>query len=239
MEANQKGNGGIMAKGVATRKQLLKEPDKFITFSGKLIAFGRSNLKTILISSGILVALLLAMVTVRQISNRNENRASERVEKTVATYSAALQDTNPKSAYDRIKTDIADIFDQYGSTEAAKIARIIFGNFSYDAGDADTAIAMYKQALDDFIGLPAIKNIVLNGLGYAFVLKKEYPQSIQYFEMILADKENTLKGSAIFNLAWLYEETGDKEKSVAMYNQLLTDFPESMYGELVKEKVGG
>jgi hypothetical protein len=35
-----------MAKGSATRKQLLKEPDQFITFSGKLIAFGRSNLKT-------------------------------------------------------------------------------------------------------------------------------------------------------------------------------------------------
>ena len=73
-----------MAKGAATRKQLLKEPDQFITFSGKLIAFGQSNLKTILISTGILLALLLAVVTVQQISHRNENRASERVEKAVA-----------------------------------------------------------------------------------------------------------------------------------------------------------
>jgi hypothetical protein len=41
-----------MAKGAATRKQLLKEPDQFITFSGKLIAFGRTHLKTILIWCG-------------------------------------------------------------------------------------------------------------------------------------------------------------------------------------------
>jgi len=228
-----------MAKGTATRKQLLKEPDQFITFSGKLIAFGRSNLKTILIGTGIIVALLLAVVTMRQISHRNETRASERVEKTVANYSAALKDTDPKTAFDRIKTDFNDIFNEYGSTTAAKTARIIYGDISYNAGDADTAIAMYTQALDDFGQFPALKNIVLSGLGYAFVMKGEYPQSIHYFEMVSADNENTMKSSALFNLAWLYEASGEKEKGISLYKQLLNDFPESMYGDLVKEKVSG
>jgi len=239
MDANQKGTGGVMAKGATSRKQLLKEPDKFITFSGKLIAFGRSNLKTILISSGIVVVLLLVIVTARQISHRNENKASEQVRRAVATYSAALQETDPKTAYDRVKIDFKDIFDQYGSTEAAKIARVIYGNISYDAEDADNAIAMYTQALDDFNLSPALKNILLSGLGYAFVMKKEYPKSIQYFEMITTDEENTLKSNALFNLGWLYEKTGEKEKSTAMYNQLIADFPESMYGDVVREKVGG
>ena len=228
-----------MAKGTATRKQLLKEPDQFITFSGKLIAFGRSNLKTILIGTGIIVALLLAVVTMRQISHRNETRASERVEKTVANYSAALKDTDPKTAFDRIKTDFNDIFYEYGSTTAAKTARIIYGDISYNAGDADTAIAMYTQALDDFGQFPALKNIVLSGLGYAFVMKGEYPQSIHYFEMVSADNENTMKSSALFNLAWLYEASGEKEKGISLYKQLLNDFPESMYGDLVREKVSG
>lgn len=226
-----------MAKGAVTRKQLLKEPDQFITFSGKLIAFGRSNLKTILISAGILVALLLAVVTVRQISQRNENRASGLVEKAVAKYSAALQDTNPQTAYDRVKADFADLFDKYSSKSAVKIARIIYGDISYNAGDPDTAIAMYTQALDDFNQSPALKNIILSGLGYAFVLKKDYPQSIHYFETISADREKTMKSGALFNLAWLYEATGEKEKSTARYKQLLTDFPESMYTDLVREKV--
>ena len=48
-----------MAKTAKTRKQLLKDPDQFITFSGKLIAFGRSNSKTLLIGAGIVVALVL------------------------------------------------------------------------------------------------------------------------------------------------------------------------------------
>lgn len=226
-----------MAKGAVTRKQLLKEPDQFITFSGKLIAFGRSNLKTILIGAGILFALLLTVVTVRQISHRNENRASGLVEKAVAKYSAAIQDTDPKTAYDRVKADFADLFDKYSSKSAVKIARIIYGDISYNAGDADTAIAMYTQALDDFNQSPALKNLILSGIGHAFVLKKDYPQSIHYFEAISADREKTMKSGALFNLAWLYEATGDKEKSTALYKQLLTDFPESMYADLVREKV--
>jgi hypothetical protein len=228
-----------MAKGASTRKQLLKQPDQFITFSGKLIAFGRSNLKPILIGTGIILALVLTVVTVLQIAQRNESQASQRIEKAMAEYSAALKDTDPKTAFDRVKTDFTEIFDKYGSTNAAKMAKIIYGDISYNAGDADTAIAMYNQAMEDFNQFPALKNIILSGLGYALVLKAEYPQSIHYFEMIAVEKENTMKSSALFNLAWLYEATGEKEKGVSQYQQLLTDFPASIYSDLVKEKVSG
>ena len=226
-----------MAKREATRKQLLKEPDQFITFSGKLIAFGQSHLKTILICSGCLLALLLVAATVSQVSDRNENRASELVEKTIAKYSAALQDTSPKTAYERVKTDFSDIFDKYGSKKAVKIARIIYGDISYNAEDADTAIAMYTQALEDVGRFPALRPIVLSGLGYAHALKHEYPQSIRYFETIMEAPDATMKSSALFNLAWLYEANGEKEKSAARYRQLLADFPDTMYGDLVREKV--
>lgn len=226
-----------MAKGAATRKQLLKEPDQFITFSGKLIAYGRTHLKTILICTGSILALLLVVATARQISNRNENIASERVEKAVTKYSAALQDTDSKTAYDRVKTDFKDIFENYGSKNAVKIARIIYGDISYTAEDADTAISMYTKALDDFSESPALKNIVLSGLGHAYILKNEYPQSIRYFETISTDQELTLKSGSLFNLAWLYEATGEKEKSIALYEQLLADFPDTMYGDLVREKI--
>jgi tetratricopeptide (TPR) repeat protein len=228
-----------MAKAAATRKQLLKEPDQFITFSGKLIAFGRSNLKSILIGAGGILVLIMAVAIVGQISDRNENRASELVEKAVAKYSAALQDTDANTAYDRVKTDFSEIFDGYGSKNAVKMARIIFGDISYNAGDADTAIAMYTRALDDFNQSPALKSIVLSGLGHAYILKEDYSASIRYFEMIAAGGEKTMKSGALFNLAWLYGATGEKDKSTALYEQLLSEFPNTMYGSLIKEKING
>ena len=226
-----------MAKGEVTRKQLLKEPDQFITFSGKLIAFGQTYLKPILIGAGIILALILIITATNQIANRNENKASDRVQKALAQYSAALQDTDAKTAYERVKADFNDIFEAYGSRNVVKVARIAYGDICYSAGDADAAIAAYQQALEDFAQAPALKSIVVSGLGHAYMLKDELPEAIRYFEMLSEDGEKTMKSGALFNLAWLYETTGETEKSKARYEQLLAEFPNTMYVDLVKEKI--
>ena len=226
-----------MAKGSVTRKQLLKEPDQFITFSGKLIAFGRSHLKTILISAGGFLALILAVAVIGQVSNRNESNASRKVEQALAKYSAALRDTDAKTAHDRAKDDFTEIFDRYGSKSAAKIARIVYGDISYNAGDAETAIAMYTQALADLGDASSLKNIVLSGLGHAYLLNGSHADAIRCFEQLSRDEEMTMKRGALFNLAWLYDATGEKEKSRATYETLLADFPNTMYGDLVREKI--
>jgi tetratricopeptide (TPR) repeat protein len=226
-----------MAKGTVTRKQLLKEPDQFITFSGKLIAFGRSHLRTIWIGAGVFVALIVAAAVVVQISDRNARNASQKVEQALAKYSAALGDTDAKTAYHRVKGDFEEIFDQYGSKSAAKIARIVYGDISYSAGDAETAIAMYTQALEALGDDSSLKNIVLSGLGHAYLLNGANADAIRCFETLSQDKETTMKSGALFNLAWLYDEAGEKEKSRARYEALLAEFPDTMVGDLVKEKI--
>ena len=228
-----------MAKGGVSRKQLLNEPDKFMTFTGKLLAFGKSHLKIILSCTAVVFISLIIAVTASQVSRRNEAKASERVEKAVAKYASILQDKDAKVAYEQVKSDFNDIFDTYGSKQTVKIARIVYGDMSYSAGEADTAIAMYSQALEDFSHTRGLKNIILSGLGHAYLLKKEYPQSIRFFEMITENQEKTLQSDAFFNLAWLYESTGEKERSVAQYKRILADFPDTLYGDLIREKISG
>lgn len=228
-----------MAKGGISRKQLLNEPDKFMTFTGKLFAFGKSHLRIIIGCAAVVFISLMVVAAVSQVSRRNENKASEQVEKALAKYAAILEEKDIKDAYEQVKSDFAEIFDAYGSKQAAKVARIVYGDMSYSAGDADTAIAMYNHALDDFNQSQGLKNIILSGLGHAHLLKKEYPQSIRFFEMISASQEKTLRSDALFNLAWLYETIGEKERSVAQYKQILADFPDTMYGDLIKEKISG
>ena len=226
-----------MAKAEVTRKQLLKEPDQFITFSGKLIALIQSYAKPILIGIGSILTLILIIAVAGQLSNRTENKASAEVEKALAKYAAALQDTDAQTAYDRVKTDFNAIFDAYGSKNAVKIARIVYGDISYQAGDADTAIAMYQQALEDFSEVPALKHLVFSGLGHAYLLKEALPESIGYFERLSTEAEGSMQSAALFNLAWLYDLTGETEKSKARYEKLLAEFPDSIYGDLVREKI--
>ena len=226
-----------MARGGVSRKQLLNEPDKFMTVTGKLIAFGKSHSKVIFICLTVFFVSLILAVVLSQISRRNENAASERVEEVLAKYNSILQEKDAPTAYEQVKSDFNDIFGAYGSKNAVKVARIVYGDMSYSAGDADTAITMYSQALDDFRGDQRMRNIILSGLGHAYLMKKDFPQSVHYFEMISEAQEKTLQSDALFNLAWLYENAGEKERSVAQYKRILADFPDTVYGDLIREKI--
>jgi len=185
-----------MAKGTVTRKKLLKEPDQFITFSGKMIEFGRSHGKSILIGTGVIVVLLLILVSARQISNRNESKASALLEKAMIKYSAALTDTNPEEAYAEVKEDFTSFFDKYGSKASGKLALILYGDISYTAKDADTAIDMYDRALKAFGDTTATKNIILSRLSHAYLLQDKHHEAIQTFEnsavvFVPADEKDT------------------------------------------------
>jgi tetratricopeptide (TPR) repeat protein len=226
-----------MAKGNVSRKKLLKEPDQFITFSGRMITFGRSHAKSILIGTCVVVVLLLFLVAVRQRSTRNELKASQQIEKAMANYSQELSDTSPQEAYDKVKDDFALLFEKYSSKSAAKVARILYGDISYSAKDADTAIDMYSLALEAFDQTPAMKNLVLSRLSHAYLMKNENQKAIQSFEKISAGDDRAMKVGALFHLALLYETAGDSEKSKALFEQLQTDFPASVYNDLVKEKI--
>ena len=60
-----------MAKTRLTRKQLLKEPDEFITLTGRTIQWSRQNAKALLLCG---VALLVAMAAVSGYLYYNQNR---------------------------------------------------------------------------------------------------------------------------------------------------------------------
>ena len=49
---------------------------------------------------------------------------------------------------------------------------------------------------------------------------------------------DSIKDEALFNLGELYAAIGDKDKSIDAFNKILSDYPGSMYTEIVKEKVG-
>jgi hypothetical protein len=95
---------------------------------------------------------------------------------------------------------------------AAKTARIIYGNISYDAEDADNAIMpCICKALDDFNQASALKNILLSGLGICIRYERRNIRSpYSYFEMISTENDKTLKSDALFNLAWLYDDNRRK-----------------------------
>jgi tetratricopeptide (TPR) repeat protein len=226
-------------KKKVSRKQLLKEPDEFLTLSARLFQFVVKNKYQMLAALG---GVILIVLTVSGWSYHTRQRANEslaQLQKSWNRYETLRngKDKDPVLAYQEVRTEFEQLIAESGDKPGGKLARVIFADISYDAGEADKAIALYQSALEDFTQ-PFYRDQILNGLGYAYEAKKEYETALEYFGKISVGSDPVLKAEALFNMGRLYAALGNTEKSQQAYQKIVADSPQSFYAELAKERTG-
>jgi tetratricopeptide (TPR) repeat protein len=232
--------GGKMAKKKKikiSRKQLLNEPDEFITFSSKLLKFIIEHKKQIATAATAIFLILVAFTGWRYFVNKAEDKASLSLERNIAKYESIKLKEGANKAYLEVEKDFQLLLKKYSKRQGGKLARIFFANICYNGGKLDEAIDLYKESLREFENEPFIKNLILNSLGYTYEKKKDYLSAIQYFEKTAQGTQPDLKNEAWYNLGRLYSLNGDKEKSINAYSKIVSDFENSIYFDLVKEKL--
>jgi len=222
-----------------TRKELLREPDEFMTLSGKLIGFALDHKNQLTYALGIIVALALIISGIRFFSIRSENNASALLDKSLTKYNSLKAEKKPDEVYGDVSAEFQFILDKYKGKESAKIARLTYANICYDAGKYKQAIELYKTALTEFEKYPMIHLQILGNIGYAFEQEADYTTAVSYFEKISSAPETILRDEALYHLGWLYDKLGEKEKSRGAFNKILTDHQDFIYIDLVKERMSG
>lgn len=229
-----------MAKGAKlSRKQLLKEPDQFITTTGRMIRWARSHQRSLLWGTGGFLVLVVAIVGYIALSERLEQRAQDRFRGLMDRYSAKLESDGAKAAFDDVKEDFEGALDSYGGKDAAVPARFAFADICMEAREPELALRHLRQSLKDFEKDPFYRYLVLDKMGHAYLALKVYPRAIEVFEEVAARKDFFLQDEALFLLGGIYNETGDGQKSRNAYQKLLSDHGDSIYGSLVREMLDG
>lgn len=222
-----------------SRKKLLKEPDEFITFSGRMFQFVMEHKTQLTYAVSIVIALIAVLSGHRFFTIRSENKALALLDQATAKYQATRQDQDLNTAYQAVSGDFQIILNKYGSKEGGKLARVIFANICYDAGEYGKAVELYKKSLKNFENYPLIQNLILSGLGYAHEQLNQNQLAASYFEQIAASDVQILRDEALFNLGVLYDKLGEKEKSAKAFNQIISDHQDSIYIDMVKERSAG
>ena len=229
-----------MAKKVKkTRKELLNEPDEFITLSSRLIRLAIEYRTQITYSLGIILALAIIFSGIRFFSIRSEKNASALLGKSLNNYEALKDEKDPIEVYQEVSEDFQIILKKYGSKENGKLARLIYANICYNAGKYKQAVELYQTSLKDFEKYPMIQNQILSSLGYAYEKLEDLSSALSYFEKISNAPEPILRDDALYQLGWLYDKLGQNEKSKAVFNKLLNDHQDYIYINLVKERMSG
>jgi tetratricopeptide (TPR) repeat protein len=224
-----------MPKKKVTRKELLNEPDEFITFSAKLLKIIATYKVQLLYAVGLLILIGIIFSGISYFSFRSEGRAFAMLEKSIKNYEVSLKKNGPEKAFKEVKNDFITIIDKYSGNRGGKIARMELAKVSINVGDTDGAIDLYRKSLDDFKDDQTVKNIILSNLGYAYEEKNDLQSAVKYFEMIVSEPNTFLKDEALFNLGRIYAAMGNGKMSRDAYKKIVSEFAGSFYIPIAKE----
>lgn len=226
-----------MAAKYKTRKELLKKPDEFITLTGKAIAFARDHQNQISYTLCAIVAIVLIFLGYRFFAQRAEVKAFSILQQTQSKYQTLKAASSAPQAYSKVSEAFQGIIEKYGGNAGGKLARVIYANISYDAGQYGKAIELYKQSLNDFQDDKAVNNLIINSLGYAYQQIEDPQNAAVYFERATTATDSLVREEALFNLGWVYQKLGEATKSRQTLQKILDDYPNSIYFDMVQEEL--
>ena len=220
-----------------TRKQLLKEPDEFLTFSAKAIRFVSNNQKPVF---GVIIGVVvvaLAFAGFRYFSNLSERKAYEMFEQGRLQYLAEISGDKTAPAQEKATEQFEKVIREYRSTNAARFSLLVYADMSYHRGDYKKAIELYQEALGAFSGEGSIQKLILGGLAYAYEAEKDYKSAAEYFQRITDTQDEFMKADACYNLGRIMEALNHEEKALEAYNKVVQAYPDSVGFQIAKEKV--
>lgn len=222
-----------------TRKELLKDPDEFLTITARVLGAASRYQKEI--SYAVIGLLVIAALFsgYRFFTGRAEVRAAELLDTAVSKYDRLVKEQSREKAFQEVSADFVQLIDNYSSRSSGVMARLMFANMCYEAGDYTRAAELYKALVDAFAEHPAIRGQILVSLGHTYTRLKELPTALGYFERALPSAAPALQAEVLFHAAEIHRRMGNVEKSTETFKRLLADHGESLYAEMVRERVGG
>ncbi len=228
-----------MAKKKIKRKELLKEPDEFLTFSARMLQWMAQNRDRILWGAGVVVFIAVAVSGWMYYRKIKEDRAVAAFGKIMTAYRQMGEDAASDPQAGRVKETLAAFVEDYAGTGSGRMARVLLANLYFRTGDPDAAITAYQRALEDYEEHPLIQNMILSGLGHAYLEKGQPHEAVRYFRRVAEGDAPLLKSEALFILAQLSEKSEDSGDKAAYLQKILSEFPDSLHAVLAKDALGG
>jgi len=221
------------------REKELEKPDEFITFFSKIAEYIGKNTKQVLSTGGVILIVILSVTGLLYYSAKMEKKAAAILSQEVDKYETAMQTKNPQEAYKEVSPDFNSFLENYSGKKSGHNARLIYANICYSGSDYDKAITLFKQGLEDFKAQPFISSLILNSLGFAYEAKNDLPKAIEYFEKAASNPDVAMKDEAFFHIGTIYNEMGKPAKSEDAFKKIISDHTDSIFIDVVREKVSG
>lgn len=218
-----------MAKKKISRKELLKKPDEFMTFSGKVIAFYKEHSRQFEYVGMAILGLFLIYLginTYLKYVNKKGQAAYN------LAYESIVKNTGVETESEELKKAgelFNEVIDQYGLSKASKLALpesayIYFLNKEYDE-----AIGQYQTYLKKLSDNDPYKTLTHLALAACYEEKGDLETAIQHLDKILSNPNEYFKEQALLSKARIHRLAKEIEKSDALLSEFIEKYPTSPF----------
>lgn len=228
-----------MAEKKPKRKELLKEPDEFFTWSARTIAFARQNPRVIAIGVSVVALVAVASLVYYGYESRRQATSHEMLETAIRAYErlAVTTDSNTASRQDKLLSAFDKISADYGNLPAGEIALLYEGHILFNKGDFKGAEEKYKQFQLSGLARKGLEPLALYNVAESKMALKDYEKAINLFEQLTRDINSPYRRESYSSIARIYEMMDKKKEAAQAYKQYLKVFPEAPDADFVKAKI--
>ncbi|MBW2065769.1 MAG: tetratricopeptide repeat protein [Deltaproteobacteria bacterium] len=227
-----------MAKKKISRKELLKKPDEFLTFSARAILYARQHAGKLKLLGAVVVAAILVYAGTNTYLKYVDKKGQE-------TYNAAynrlikgLQGEKP-NLEELAKSEqlFRKVMDEYGLSKSSGLALAELGYIKFTKGEYDEAISLYSSYMEEISGDWYYKSLAILALGACYEAKGDVRKAVDVLEPTSAGPGSFLKGQAMLGLSRLYELMGRDDRAEKVLEEFSEMFPSSPYLPFVRARL--
>jgi predicted negative regulator of RcsB-dependent stress response len=216
-----------MVKQKVTRKELLKSPDEFLTFSGRAIAFftaHRRKLSYVGIGICAVAILYLAGLSYLNYINRKGQEAYNQA------YTTAMKEIKPGVVSEEIQK-LQGLFEKvkedHGLSRAARLAPVQVAYLKFFQKQYDEAIGLYTQFLDKTSSDPRYADLARLALASCYEAKGDLDAAIKTLTPLREGPKELFTEVALLELSRLYRLAKQPEKAGEAVKVVEEKFPNS------------
>jgi outer membrane protein assembly factor BamD (BamD/ComL family) len=228
-----------MAAKKITRKELLKRPDEFLSFSSRAIGFFSTHVHELKIAGVVVLGLLVCYLGGYAYLRHVDHKGQEAYNK--ALY--LLTDSGDPEQYRANLNKAVKIFQEVVASErwsdAAKLAlsEVAFGKFM--DGEYDQSIKLYSKFEKEASGDPDFKTLSILAIASCDEAGGDFKKAIDSLNRVLNGPDSPFKENAAYSLTRVFRLDHQTDQAQAALKSFIEKYPSSPLVPLAKAHLEG
>lgn len=215
-------------KKIRRRDLHLRDPDEFITLTGRAVDWARANQRLVTAAGGAVLAVVLLAGAWSWIRQARQARAARQF--------YAASELFRREQWDAAEKDFAEIAGSLGRTPYGRLAGAYAGRAALRAGRSADAATYLEDYLRDPAPDVAVEQLARISLAAALEAQGNVEGARSSLERALA-LAGPARGEATLELARVEEAAGAKEKALELYQRYLSDQPDGVARDLARARL--